>query len=170
MWNRFTYFFKRKYRQIQRVIDFLPIIWKGFDFDYRYSIELFRKQLERQAKHLESERAHTLSAPINAQKIRTAICLMDKVYDEDYATEYLDDIEFLYGKTKYEFVELDEKDENGDPYYTMKITNELAVDEQHQKEIDEVRHQMFLRSKDRQKRAHKLLWSYIEHNILKWWD
>ena len=164
------YWFKRKYRQIQRVIDFLPIIWKGYDFDYGYSIELFRKQLQRQAKHLESERAHTLSAPINAQKIRTAIRLMDKVYDEDYAMEYVDDIELLYGKSKHEFVELDEKDKNGNPYYTMKIRNELAVDEEHQKEIDEVRHQMFLRSKGRQERAHKLLWSYIEHNILKWWD
>ena len=164
------YWFKRKYRQIQRVIDFLPMIWKGFDFDYRYSIELFKKQLERQAKHLESERAHTLSAPINAQKIRTAIRLMDKVYDEEYDMEYVSDIELLYGKSKHEFVELDEKDKNGNPYYTMKIRNELAVDEEHQKEINEVRHQMFLRSRDKQKRAHKLLWSYIEHNILNWWD
>ena len=170
MWNRFTYFFKRKYRQIKRVIDFLPIIWNGFDFDYRYSIEVFRKQLERQAKHLESELAVTVEAKNKASRIRTAIELMDKVYDEDYAMEYMDDIEFLYGKSKHEFVELDEKDENGDPYYTMKTTNELAVDEQHQKEIDEVRHQMFLRSQDRQKRAHKLLWDFIEHNIRSWWD
>ena len=159
------YWFKRKYRQIQRVIDFLPIIWKGFDFDYRYSIEVFRKQLERQAKHLESERAHTLSAPINAQKIRTAIRLMDKVYDEEYATEYMTQIDKLYGTTHYEFV-----DKDGEELYEMKVWNENAVDEKHQKEINEVRHQMFLRSKDRQKRAHKLLWSYIEHNILKWWD
>jgi hypothetical protein len=36
----------------------------------------------------------------------------------------------------------------------MKITNEKAVDEEHQKEIDEVRHQMFLKSMDKQKRAH----------------
>ena len=159
------YWFKRKYRQIQRVIDFLPIIWKGFDFDYRYSIEVFRKQLERQAKHLESERAHTLSAPINAQKIRTAIRLMDKVYDEEYATEYMTQVDKLYGTTHYEFV-----DKDGEELYEMKVWNENAVDEQHQKEIDEVRRQMFLRSKDKQKRAHKLLWSYIEHNIQNWWD
>ena len=31
--NGVTYFFKRKYQQIERVIDFLPIIWKGFDFE-----------------------------------------------------------------------------------------------------------------------------------------
>lgn len=161
---------KRFFYKIKRVIDFLPIIWKGYDFDYYSSIELFKYQLKRIAKYLESNKAQTLEAKTNAAKIWTAVELMEKVYNEDYAMEYMDDIERLYGKSYYGFVELDEKDENGDPYYTMKISNELAVDEQHQKEIDEVRHQMFLRSKDKQKRAHKLLWSYIEHNIQNWWD
>ena len=156
--------------RIKRLIEFIPVIWNGFDFDYSSSIELFKYQLKRTAKYLESDKAYSLDAKMYAAKLRTAIELMEKVYNEDYAMEYMDDIERLYGKSKHEFVELDEKDENGDPYYTMKIRNELAVDEEHQKEIDEVRHQMFLRSKDKQKRAHKLLWSYIEHNILKWWD
>ncbi len=161
---------KRFFYRIKRVVDFLPIIWKGYDFDYHSSIELFKYQLKRTAKYLESDKAYTVEAKANATKIWTAVELMEKVYDEEYAMEYMDDIERLYGKSKHEFVELDEKDENGDPYYTMKISNELAVDEQHQKEIDEVRHQMFLKGMDKQKRAHKLLWSYIEHNILKWWD
>lgn len=164
------YWFRRKYQQIQRVIDFLPMIWNGFDFDYIYSINLFKKQLERQAKFLESDKAYTLEAKNNASRIRTAIRLMDKVYDEEYGTECIDIIEKLYGKTHYDFVELEEKDKNGDPYYTMKISNELAVDEQHQKEIDEVRHQMFLLGREKQKRAHKLLWDYIEWNIQSWWD
>lgn len=162
------YWFKRKYRQIQRVIDFLPIIWNGFDFDYRYSLELFRKQLERQAKFLESDIAMTISAKHNASRIRTAIRLMDKVYDEEYEMEYMAHIEKLYGETAYGWVELEEKD--GNPYYRMIHRNELAVDEKHQEEIDEVRHQMMLLSRDRQNRAHKLLWDFIEHNIQRWWD
>ena len=46
-WQNLTYPIRRKYQQIKRVIDFLPIIWNGFDFDYTYSIQLFKKQLER---------------------------------------------------------------------------------------------------------------------------
>lgn len=164
------YWVKRKYRQIERTLSFLPVIWKGYDWDYGSALDVFEHQLKRTAEHLESDKAWSLDAKTNAAKIWTAIELMEKVYNEDYAMEYMDDIERLYGKSKHEFVELDEKDENGDPYYTMKISNELAVDEHHQKEIDEVRHQMFLKGMDKQKRAHKLLWSYIEHNILKWWD
>ena len=164
------YWFKRKYRQIQRVIDFLPIIWKGFDFDYRYSIEVFRKQLERQAKFLELDSAITLEAKNNASRIRTAVKLMDKVYDEEYGMEYMDTIEKLYGKSLYEFVELDEKDKKGDPYYRLEVTNENVVNEKHQEEIDEVRREMMKVSFEKQKRAHKLLWDFIEHNIQKWWD
>jgi hypothetical protein len=164
------YWFKRKYRQIQRLIDFLPIIWKGFDFDYRYSIEVFRKQLERQAKFLESDSAWTVEAKNTASRIRTAIKLMDKVYDDEYAFEYVDTIEKLYGKSLYEFVKLDEKDKKGDPYYRLEVTNENAVDEKHQEEIDEVRREMMKVSFEKQKRAHKLLWDFIEHNIQKWWD
>ena len=164
------YWFKRKYQQIQRVIDFLPMIWNGFDFDYRYSLELFKKSLERQATFLESDRACTLEAKNNASRIRTAIRLMDKVYDEEYGMEYMDTIENLYGKTHIYFVETTETDKNGDPYYRLESKNELAIDEKHQMEIDEVRHQMMLLSRDKQKRAHKLLWDYIEHNIQHWWD
>ena len=166
-----VYWLKRKYRQIKKTIDFLPLIWKSYDFDYRYALELLKKQLERIADEMESERAMTLSAPINAQKIRTALRLMDKVYDEDYASEYMSTIDKLYGPTHYDFVETDEVSKRtGEKVYQLKLRNEKAVDEQHQKEIDEVRTQMMYHSRDKQKRAHKLLWDFIEHNIQRWWD
>ncbi len=160
---------KRFFYRIKRVIDFLPIIWKGFDFDYNYAIDLFQFQLKRTADYID-KRGNAINNKDTAAKIRTAVRLIDKVYDEDYTMEYYDHLEKLYGETRHEFVELEDKDEKGNPYYQMKIWNELAVDEDHQKEIDEVRHQMFLKGRDKQKRAHKLLWSYIEHNIQNWWD
>jgi len=164
------YWFKRKYRQIQRVIDFLPLIWKGFDFDYRYALELFKKQLERTANELESDRAYTVSAKVNAQKIRTAIRLMDKVYNEEYSSEYLDLIEQIYGETTFEFVETGELDNKGEPYYTLELKNAKALNEEHQKEINELRTSMMLTYRDKEERAHKLLWKFIEHNIRNWWD
>lgn len=165
-----VYWIKRKYRQIKRVIDFFPLIWNGFDFDYIYGIELFRKQLERLADELESDRANTLSAPIKAQKIRTAIRLMDKVYDDYYSFEHYDILEKMYGKHKFNFVETDELDSNGDPYYKMKSTWELAVDMKHNEDIERVCNEMSIVGREKQKRAHKLLWDFIEHNIQSWWD
>jgi len=164
------YWVKRKIRQVRRVIDFLPLIWNGFDFDYKYALDLFKKQLGRMADMMESDRAMTLEAKTNAQKIRTAIRLMDKVYGEEYASEYMTQIDKLYGTTHYDFVEIDKLDKFGEPHYVMKLWNENAVDEEHQKEINEVRKQMMLLSRDKQKRAHKLLWDFVEHNIQRWWD
>lgn len=78
MINSITYFFRRKYEQIKRVIDFLPMIWGGFDFDYRYAIELFEHQLERTADFMESDRAKTIDADKRAKRIRTAVELLRK--------------------------------------------------------------------------------------------
>ena len=165
MLNGIKYFFKRKYQQIQRVIDFLPMIWNGFDFDYRYSVELFKKSLERQAKFLESDKARTLEAKQNASRIRTAIRLMDKVYDEEYATEYQDKLEQLYGDNTFDFWFEDTGEGDGSTFLRWEYEKW-----DNSEEIDEVRKKLFLESNDKQKRAHKLLWDYIEHNIQHWWD
>jgi len=159
------YWFRRKYRQIQRVIDFFPLIWKGFDFDYQYAVDLFKKQLERTANHLESERAITLSAPIKVQKIRTAIRLMDKVYEEEYAHEYIDKIKELYGENTLDWWFEDTGKGNDSSYLRYEYEKWDNADE-----INEMKRKLFKESIDKQKRAHKLLWDFIEHNIQRWWD
>ena len=121
------YWVKRKIQQIKRVIDFLPLIWNGFDWDYSYAIQLFKKQLERTASFLESDKVYSLSSKTNAQKIRTALRLMDIVYEERYVEEFLN------------------SDGGND-------------------------REGFRRVMNNQKRAHKLLWDFIEHNIQYWWD
>lgn len=168
--NNIKYFFVRKGQQIKRVIDFLPIIWKGYDFDYKYSIELFQHQLKRQADYLESDRAMTITAKDKAKRIRTAIELLDKVYNEEYGMEFLDKIEALYGKTNFKFIPSDHIAEDGSNTYELKVWNEKAVDEKHQEGIDELRRQMMLLSREKQEKAHRILWKFIEHNIRHWWD
>ena len=161
---------KRFIRRVRRVLDFLPIIWNSYEFDYRYSIDIFKKSLERQADYLESTKSHTVSASHNASRIRTAIRLMDNVYDDYYSTEYFDELHEMYGKSFFNFVPTDNVDENGDPYYTLEVTYENARDDDHNKEINEISREMMLKSNDKQKRAHKLLWDFVEHNIQHWWD
>ena len=163
------YWIRRKYKQVKRVISYLPVIWRGYDWDYMYALDVFKHQLGRLADDMEHENANGLTAHERAKSIRTTIKLMDKVYNEDYACEYQDQIEKLYGKTSFDYIE-SESEINGSKLYTMKLTNERAVDEDHQKEIDEVKHQMYLLSRDRQEKAHRILWQYIEHNIQRWWD
>jgi hypothetical protein len=159
------YFFKRKYQQVERVIDFLPIIWNGFDFDYNYSIELFKKQLERQAKFFESDKSYSARSKQDASRIRTAIHLMDKVYNEDYGAEYQDKLKELYGENIYNW--WFEDTGRGDDSSYLRYEYEKW---DNSKEIKEVQKKLLLESREKQKRAHKLLWDFIEHNIQYWWD
>ena len=157
------YWFKRKYRQIQRVIDFLPLIWNGFDFDYQYSIDLFKKQLERTADYLDSNRSYSMDAKNRASRIRTAIRLMEKVYDEDYSLQYVNKLEQLYGEGVLDWITINvDKNE-----YELKPKYEKW---DNRDEIDEMKIKLFKEANEKQKRAHKLLWRYIEHNIQYWWD
>ena len=109
-WNDITYFFKRKYRQIERVIDFLPL-------------ELFKKQLERQAKFFDSNNAYSSEAKTNSQKIRTAIRLMDKVYDDEYEMEWIDKFEEQFGKEALDWEFEDTGDGTGSSFITQKYQN-----------------------------------------------
>ena len=159
------YFFKRKYQQIQRVIDFLPVVWKGYDFDYMYSLELFKKSLERQAKLFESDKLNSDRSKQNASRIRTAIQLMDKVYNEDYGCEYQDKLKKLYGENALDFWLEDTGEGDGSTFLRWEY-NKWDNSE----EIKEVQKKLFLESRQKQKRAHKLLWNFTEHNIQYWWS
>lgn len=79
---------KRFFKRVRRVIDFLPIIWKGEDYDYYYSIQLFQYQLERTADYIE-ERGMIVDGPHVVSRMRTAVKLMDRVYN-DYYLEQVD--------------------------------------------------------------------------------
>lgn len=72
---------KRFFYKLKRVWDFLPIIWKGDDYDYEYSIDLFKYQLNRTADYIQ-DRSFIVDADDVATKIRTATKLMDKIYDD----------------------------------------------------------------------------------------
>lgn len=163
------YWFKRKWRQVKRVADFLPIIWKGYDWDYHYAIELFQHQLKRTAHEIE-HRGYALKREQTASKIRTAVKLIEKVYDEEYAFEYNQQMEEKYGISSFEFEELETLDANGDPYYTMVEKWDEDYTEEEVILINEEKNTLMWESRAKQKKAHRILWRYIEHNIQNWWD
>jgi len=173
-WNSFTYFFRRKYHQVRNVFRWLPIIWNQFDFDYCYSLEVFKFQLLKQAEAMETN-GTLVGSENRAKRIRTIIGLMDKVYDDEYAMEYYGKSIKLYGKHEYKFVPINETMYNpitkkveglseAVQVWEMNWTKEELVD------IDAHIGQMMKASAVKQKRAHKLLWELVEHNIQGFWD
>ena len=98
IWRNITYWPKRKFRQIKNVISWIPVVWNQFDFDYLYSLQVFKHQLLKQAKHFERPDSWGETDYIKAQKIRMICRLMDNVYDEVYACEYQDRLKEKYGQ------------------------------------------------------------------------
>ena len=165
-----TSYIKQFIRRLKRTIDFLPMIWKGYDFDYRYAIELFQYQLKRTADFMESDRAMTMDANIRASRIRTAVELLEKVYNDEYSSEWQDKLKNLYGENviDWEFIELDVKSNyDGQPLYEIKWEYEKWDNSE---EVENVKQQLFKESKEKQQKAEKLVWEFISHNIRYWWD
>jgi len=154
------------FKKIKRIIKWIPTLWNMYDFDYQYAINVFKLQLSSLADLMESDKAFAVDSKLRAGKIRTAIRLMDKVYNEDYAMEYMDEIQKIYGKSSMDFIK---KDGDND-LYTLTTTYEKDYSEEEIKKIEEHRRELMLKSREKQNRAHKLLWDFIEHNIQSWWD
>ena len=168
IWSKIRYWPRRKFRQIKNVIGWIPVVWNQFDFDYSYSLQVFKHQLLKQAKHFERPDSWGERDYIKAQKIRMICRLMDKVYADDYACEYQDRLKEKYGSDVIDwiFIESDKPD-----YKEMNWKYE--VDEKYESvrgKIKQDNDKWFQESHDKQKRAHKLLWKLIEHNVQGWWN
>lgn len=153
------------FRRLRRLIQFIPHIWKGVDYDYRSAIDLFSYQLSRTADFLESDQAYSTDALRDASRIRTAIDLLERVYEDDYSIEYVDQMKAIYGPDVLDFWFEDTGDGSGGKYIRTLYEKWDNVDEveAHLRELQHISHK-------KQEKAHALAWNFIAHNIRQWWD
>ena len=156
---------KQFIRRVKRTYAFLPIIWKGYDSDYGYAIELFRYQLERTADFMESDRAMTVDADVRAKRIRTAVELLEKVYEDEYGCEYQNKMKELYGENVLNWWFEDTGKGDGTSYLRQEFEKWDNTEE-----VQKMMNKLFLESQTKQKRAEELVWKFISHNIKHWWD
>lgn len=162
--NNIHYFFRRKRDQFRNLRRWLPLVWNKYDFDYSYSIDMFKRALLDQAEFMESDRAVGVPSKDDAKRIRTVVRLMEKVYDDSYSMEYQDKLKELYGDDVLDF--------NLEP---SEFKNAVQLVWNYEKkpnaeEIDKMHHKLLKESVDKQERAEKLLWKLVAHNIRSWWD
>lgn len=161
------YYTNRFFKRLKRITKYLPVIWSSYDFDYRYATELFMMKLEDIADYMESDRAWSVGSKHNASRIRMVLRLMDKVYNEEYATYYQTQLRDLYGPTVLDvhFTEITTGKGKGGSLITWEYETWDNAEE-----VQVVQQNLSNTCYLKQKRAHKLLWELIEHNIQHWWD
>lgn len=153
------------FRRVKRVLDFLPIIWKGYDFDYRYALDLFHYQLTRTADFLDSDKAYSVRAKQDARRLRTILELMTKVYDEEYRMAHFDQMERFWGEMDMGW----EDDANGKSRFVgwkWQFAHTPEQQEQAEKQFGALSYD----AEQKHQRAKKLLWKLIEHNLEHFWD
>ena len=153
---------KRFFRKLKHLTAFIPVIWKSEDYDYRYALDIFKFQLLRLADYIESQDRY-VGNKNDVARIRTVCRLMDKVYDEEYAMQYQDILEAMYGDNVLNF----NFEENEKGNYNMTYEYEKWDNAE---EIGQIKSELFKMSQEKQERAHRLLWQLIEKDIRKWWD
>jgi hypothetical protein len=151
--------------KVKRLLDFVPIIWKSYDFDYRYALDLFHYQLTRTADLLESPKASHLYAKQDARRLRTILELMKKVYDEEYRMEYYDTLESIYGKNTMIW-----EDREDGTYLYKGLQWEGVNTPEEQKGVDELYNTLREKSEKKHQKAKQLLWKMVEHNLENFWD
>ena len=153
------------FKQLKRSLGYFRASWGGYDWDYNYSINMFKYSLQRLHDNLNSDKAYSTESKQNARRLKTIIELMEKVANEEYAVEYQDKLEEIYGKNVLEWDFEDTGDGNGTSFLKYEYEKWVNVSEVKLKQAE-----LFRVSKKKQERAHKLMWCLIEHNIHKMWD
>lgn len=156
--NGIKFYIKKYYLKIKRIISWIPLLWNTEPYDYSFLIDIMRKQLSDMADFFESDDTWTIEADNKAKEMRIAIKLLDKVYEEEYGTEYFDNFEKKYGEAIPIF-------DNDNTY--KKLYDKFGITE---RELKEEVSDEFWKSQKKQQKAHRILWKYIEHHIQGWWD
>jgi hypothetical protein len=77
------------YRKIKNIIRWIPVLWKDGDWDYYYTFEILKTKLQFQSRYFREYGYHE-SSERDAEKMELCIRLIDKVQNEYYLDEALD--------------------------------------------------------------------------------
>ena len=152
-------------RKCRRLLRYIPVLWNSNDWDYSYAVDLFTMKLEDLADFLESSKAYGSSSRSDASRIRTVVKLLKKVYEDDYLYEFISKFEQLYGEGSLDIKFIQNKQ---NPEYKKMVYK--FEEYENARELLEAKRDLFKKACHRQKRAHKLAWDLVEHNIQRWWD
>jgi hypothetical protein len=146
------------FSKIKNIFGWIPILWRQDDTTYTYPLNLFKVQLINMANKFEEE-----GYMYGYYRIETIIKLMDRVYNYEYTKGYEESLKLNYG----DFVIVYEKNEFGNVVPMIKWPDG-KYSEREQNSLYLIWKGLFEQSAEKQKRAHKLFWKLIEHNIQKW--
>jgi hypothetical protein len=118
---------QNKIYSIKKLWRWIPIIYKDRDWDYWYIYEILKYKLEDMENYIRKDGIHVYNEH-DADKIKTALKLLDRIQSEYYIQEYYDTV--------------------ADKFCMTEVRKAL----------------------DKQQKAQRIFFKFLDHNIQKWWD
>ena len=146
------------FRRAKRTLQYLPVIWKGEDWDSQFAIELFKIQLQRTANTIEANQYLEKSDWV-VQRIRTAVKLIDRGYYSFYQDEIENHFEALYGTSRIEWL-----------HTNVDIVWAKAKTSKENEEINRMHSAQIMAASEKSERAKAILWKLVSRYIDTWWD
>jgi hypothetical protein len=158
------------FRNLKKVIEFLPIVWKHQDWDYGYIFTFNYELHKRLYKALYIDGVH-LPNKNHKRALQTIQELYNRLSKEEYSNLVDEELTRLYGDEEYYFKPvLGSENKTWGPYTTLESTREdrLTLDQRkqyHKKMRDLYKHAEYLKKQDKELLS-KLLIKYSDH----FWD
>lgn len=159
-WPYISHFSGFKNR-VSRLIDFFPIVWNNYDFDYSSLLEFQKKQLERMIPVMEN--GHSVRSKETAKEIRTALILTTRLLENDYDSLASSEIEKRIGKTIHNIVKRDK----------LGVTVELSVEgksPEYYDSTEKIRKQIYKKWENKRKSDQQYLFNLISRKLQTWWN
>ena len=105
LWWKFEgrYYHKDIYNGVKNLIKWFPVIWRDRDWDQSYIYTILQKKLELHAEGI-AKRDILVSSQRDAELMRTAASLIEKIKNDYYDSEYTD-----YSEDKYWFEDIPDR-------------------------------------------------------------
>ncbi len=153
-------FFRNILTGIYNVIRWLPTIWNDRDWDDYYILYMLKTKLQHMENFFRSDNAWSARAKEDADNIRYAINLIDKIQNHDYTGEALKP--FRERNPEYKFELKTEPCEDNPKLYRV-ITDDTP-------EQKELLSQCYNQSEKNEDNDYKELFRYLGEHIREWWD
>lgn len=149
---------------IKRLMEYAPLVWKHRNWDHGFILRFNKKLYEDLYIGAITNGRHVVNKSMK-RKLRTVINLLDRLEKDEYGDKLFDQLEKKYGKSKIDWIKVDDK-----PLYKMVNKRDEALTEeakkQYKKDIKAImKHEQYLRKQDLE-----LLGKYITHYSDTWWD
>lgn len=76
------------WRNIKRIISWIPVLWNNYDFDECYLLKVMEHKFKLMEKFFDSDKAWTVSAKRHAYQCRVCKNLCKRLAKDDYSTPY----------------------------------------------------------------------------------